>query len=137
MDKNVLSVFERKVKSFRKLVANASDYVSSEKFKMFLKDNLEEVETMKSHALECFINVYNELQTASDKNVALGSDKESRFITKLENALEKIHKKIRKLEKQEVNFDEDDESSYIQYARYNFMLIFNFYACYKCVNVQV
>lgn len=93
--------------------------MKTEQFQLFLKENLDNLRSMPQRFVECFVNVYNELRAVNERGMSSSctSEKENRYIARLETSLKLIHKKIRKLEQREVDFDEENESAYIQYSR--------------------
>lgn len=119
-------IFQRKITSLRKLSKRATDYIKTDQFKAFLKQNLDQMISMPNNTVECFVNVYNEVNIAalnktSHVNV---TKKEDKYVRVIEESLRAIHKKIRKLEVKEVDFNDENDSVYIQYSRYIHLLLY-------------
>lgn len=116
----VKEVYLSKTVAFKKLLKKSKTYSSSSIFKELLAENIKLVAECPDKAVQCFTNLYAEVQSAytnNTKNVDL-TKRQKNHVKKLEIALYKLNKKIAKLEECDVDFDEEDDSAYLQCARY-------------------
>lgn len=102
-----------KTKDMKKFYEEAEpDYVKSKSFKMLLETSNEKMKINPSSSIICFKTVFDELRSRKVKDVYLTKNQEL-YVAKLRKTMRLLDKAIRKLETQEVDFEDDDDSSYI------------------------
>lgn len=113
-----IKLIEDKVKAVEKLhVKVGPEYCNSSAFQQLLVDNTEKVRKQSKLAGPCFRHVYEELKRGyfDTRPVSPRTDKR---VAKLEKLIRKLHRKIKKLEETEVDFDDEENSHYIQLEAY-------------------
>ncbi|KRT80360.1 hypothetical protein AMK59_7941, partial [Oryctes borbonicus] len=100
------------------------EYIISEEFNAFLEEKRALSENSSLRAITSFNDIYQHLKSElknHDDGPSTSSENSSKhevIIGKLEHALRKVEKVIKKLEEAEVNFDDEEDSSYMKMQRY-------------------
>ncbi|XP_026764156.2 daxx-like protein [Galleria mellonella] len=132
-------IIDKKVKTYYKQVPKEYteseefiDMVSSkilamkagpEKMYLYIKDIVDELNMQRKMAKSQVSNNENKAPETASDNFLYGENSEfdskrQRQIRKLEKTLKKLHRAIQKLEEQEVDFDDDEDSVYLLTERY-------------------
>lgn len=100
------------------------EYRRSEQFYSLMERKEAEMVRCPSHLFRHMKELLDELKShRSDKSEKVKVKASDKFVHKLCKALELLHRKIKKLEEKEVDWDDDNNSSYIQLQRYRERMI--------------
>ncbi|XP_065170019.1 death domain-associated protein 6-like isoform X2 [Atheta coriaria] len=115
----------RKVRTIEKSAGNASDYLKSEEFLKELECLHQEISKTPNKSADLFVKLYKLLVDNANPatNVVNTNDKNdvkrTLMLDSLYEKLEKVKGVIAELGNEEVDFEAEDNSSYIRYQRYN------------------
>ncbi|KAK7870010.1 hypothetical protein R5R35_011977 [Gryllus longicercus] len=119
---NMKKIIEKKLKKYYSLLVPA--YRSSEQFQVFLERKSAEMQRSPSQRFIHLKEVVDELNVHRSDKISVRESKVSdQFVRKLCKAMELLHRKIKKLEEKEVDWEDDNDSTYIQMQRYRERLI--------------
>ncbi|CAH0600662.1 unnamed protein product [Chrysodeixis includens] len=96
---------------------------SPDKMYLYIKDVVDELNMQRKIAKSQGNTISNEAKVEEPEQISFEEDceydtKRQRQIRKLEKTIKKLHRAIQKLEAQEVDFDDDDDSVYLLTERY-------------------
>ncbi|XP_022919588.2 daxx-like protein isoform X1 [Onthophagus taurus] len=115
----IQNTFMDKIRLLKPHFDNVTNYINSEKFTNLIQSKIETSRNaITSLALQQFVDVFKEIEIASKRATTNTSSFNEKAIAKLECFLDKLNAKIHKLENAEVNFDDEENSTYIQLERY-------------------
>ncbi|GLH15272.1 Putative histone binding domain of the death-domain associated protein [Gryllus bimaculatus] len=119
---NMKKIIEKKLKKYYFLLVPA--YRSSEQFQVFLERKSAEMQRSPSQRFIHLKEVVDELNVHRSDKISVRESKVSdQFVRKLCKAMELLHRKIKKLEEKQVDWEDDNDSTYIQMQRYRERLI--------------
>lgn len=118
-DRKYMDLIKKKVPVIKQRYMQANpEFVSDKKFIKLLNENIERMKNKPADAIICFNDIWEELGIRKEKDNIDLTDREAIHIKKLSKTLRLLNKKIKKLEEEPVNWDDDDNSAYIQLEKY-------------------